>query len=264
MSEKELVKKEILHEPSYYFAAQGKSLDARIDEINLSEEDEANITDGRTKKFIRDKALGLFKVGEIVLELLNWNESIDGDLREAKKEYLLAKYLKDNEKNTLAISQLKNFLSSAQGNTLFNKVLRILDDSPPDIELAGHLASALQHIVKNDFQKLFEQHKYALSQIERMTPQALTILSDHRNWPLIGLGSYSASGSKVTSDWLSEFTSAYTESKSIFDAETQNRVNHSINELISGRFIEAHLTGEKMAKCAVTKVGQSMLPYIGA
>lgn len=264
MSDGELIKKEILSTPGYYFSAQEKSLDARIDKVRLTDEVEAEITKSKAKKLVRDKVLGLFKVGEIVSEFLNWNESLDGDLREAKKEYLLAEYFEQNENNSLAISELKKFLSSPQGNTLFNKILRVLDDSPPDIELAKHLSLALQHIVKSDFYKLFEQHKYALSQIERLTPQALSILSDYRNWPILSIGSYSASGSKITSDWLMEFSQAYSTQKGINESEMQNRVRHSINELISVRFIEAHLVGEKRAQCKVTSVGRSLLPYIDA
>ncbi|MCL1089633.1 hypothetical protein L2744_08435 [Shewanella profunda] len=264
MSKGELIKKEIIGHPDHYFGAQGKSLDARLDNVKLSAEEESEIQSQHAKKFIRDKALGLFKIGEIVSEIINWNESVDEDLKEAKKEYLLAQYFEKNDQNEKALLQLKEFLSSPQGNTLFNKILRILDDSPPDMELANHLSSALQHVVSNSFYQLFEQHKYALSQIEKLTPQALTILSDHSGWPLIQLGSYSANGTKVSSDWLMEFTDAYCRSKGIRDSGMTTRVRHSINELISTRLIEAHLTGQKGARCVVTAVGESILPYINA
>jgi hypothetical protein len=264
VSKGELIKKEIIGHPDHYFGAQGKSLDARLDNVKLSAEEESKIESQHAKKFIRDKALGFFKIGEIVSELINWNESVDEDLKEAKKEYLLAQYFEQNDKNEKALLQLKEFLSSPQGNTLFNKILRILDDSPPDMELANHLSSALQHVVSNSFHKLFEQHKYALSQIERLTPQALTILSDHRAWPLIKLGSYSSNGSKITSDWLMEFTDSYCQAKKVYDAGMITRVRHSINELISTRLIEAHLTNDSRAKSVVTPVGESILPYISA
>lgn len=264
MSKGELIKKEIIGHPEHYFGAQGKSLDARLENVKLSPEEEGKIQSQHAKKFIRDKALGLFKIGEIVSEIINWNESVDEDLKEAKKEYLLAQYFDKNDQNEKALLQLKEFLSSPQGNTLFNKILRILDDSPPDMELANHLSSALQHVVSNSFHQLFEQHKYALSQIEKLTPQALTILSDHRSWPLIKLGSYSANGTKVSSDWLLEFTDAYCQAKLVRDAGMITRVRHSINELISTRLIEAHLTGQNGARCTVTQVGESILPYINA
>lgn len=264
MSKGQLVKKEIINHPEHYFNAQSKSLDARISSVELSEEEKKEITGSHTKKFIRDKLLGLFPVGEVVSELINWNESIDDDLKEAKKEYLLAQYFEKNDQNEEALSQIKNFLSQPQGNTLFNKILRILDDTPPDVELSNHLSSTLQHIINNNFSSLFEQHKYALAQIEKLTPQSLTILSDFKYWPLMKLGSYQASGTKISSDWLVEFTQTYCASKNIYDQKLIGRVRHSINELINTRLIEAHLANEGHAKCVVTQVGQTLLPYINA
>ncbi len=264
MSKGELIKKEIINYPEHYFNAQSKTLDARISEVKLSDTEEKEITKQHTKKFVRDKVLGMFKVGEVVSEIINWNESVDGDLKEAKKEYLLAQYFSKNDQNEEALSQIKAFLSDAQGNTLFNKILRILDDTPPDIELADHLTKALQHMVDNNFHKLFDQHKYALSQIEQLTPQALTILSDNKSWPLIKLGSYTAMGTKISSDWLVEFTEAYCSKKGIYDTGVINRVKHSINELISTRLIEANSVAENCAKCNITQVGALLLPYINA
>ena len=262
MSSGELIKREIISHPEHYFNAQKKTLDARINEVQLPNDVQSEITSNHAKKFIRDKALGLFKVGEIISEIINWNESVDEDLKQAKKEYLLAKYFEKNDKNDQALSEIKYFLTNAQGNTLFNKILRILDDTPPDLELANHLSAALKYMVENSFSHLFEQHKYALSQIEQLTPQALTILSDRNAWPLITLGSYSANGGKVTSDWLIEFTQVYAKSKGISDVNTISRVRHSINELITGRLIEAHLFAERQARCSVTQVGELLIPYI--
>ena len=113
----DLVKKAIIDAPQHYFAAQNKSLDARLESIKLSEEQKRVIKTEHLKKFVRDKALGLFKVGEVISELINWNESVDSDLREAKKEYLLALYFEKNEQNEESISNIKTFLSNPQGNT---------------------------------------------------------------------------------------------------------------------------------------------------
>jgi uncharacterized protein YqfB (UPF0267 family) len=113
-------------------------------------------------KIIRDKVLGSFKLGQLVHIVLTWNENIEKEIKSAKKEVLLASYFEKNEKNEIAIEQLKKLLTDAQGNTLFNKIVRILDNSPPDLELTDHLAGALKHISETRFRELFEQHRYAL------------------------------------------------------------------------------------------------------
>lgn len=260
--DKDLVKVEIISSPDHFFSSQNKTIEQRLEEIKLTDGEEIAIASRLASKTIRDKALGLFKFGEIINTIINWNDEVDKDIREAKKEFLLANYFECAEKSEYAIITLKNFLTNPQGNTLFNKMLRIFDDSPPDMELAQHLSNALRFIINSHFVSMFEKHKYALSQIELLTPQALTILSDYKNWPIIRLESYSASGPRVTSDWLSEFTNYYSKSKSITDSDIIERVRHSINELISGRLIEANLIGDKNAKCVITKVGQLLLPYI--
>ena len=82
MAQRESIKKDIIIYPEHYFALQSKSLDSRIAEVHLSKEKINEISSTHIKKFIRDKALGIFKIGEIVSEIINWNESVDEDLKE--------------------------------------------------------------------------------------------------------------------------------------------------------------------------------------
>jgi hypothetical protein len=255
-------KNEMIHSPESYFATQQKYLEARLSQVSLEEEVELEVIAKTTKRLIRDKMLGLFKVGELVSTILTWNKEINDDLREAKKEYLLATYFQKAEAQETTISSLTNFLTNPKGNTLFNRVLQILDDSPPNPELAKHLAQALHQMVNSDFSILFEQHKYALGQIEQLTPQALLILSDEENWPLIPLVGYQATGTKIKSDWLTEFTEAYVQSKGVKDDALVQRIGHSVNELISARLIEAHIVMEKTAKCYLTQIGKLLYSYL--
>lgn len=262
MSKIETDRTELITIPEYYFNAQSKTLGSRLEAIKISEEEERDISKNHTKKFVRDKLLGLFKVGEIISEIIKWNESVDEDIKEAKKEYLLSQYFEKNDTNELALKNLQEFLSNPQGNTLFNKILRILDDTPPDRELSEHLANALRYIINNSFHELFEEHKYALSQIEKITPQCLTILSDSNSWPTIKPRSISASGSKVTSEWLTEFTEAYALIKKIDNPKIARRISHSISELENTGLIEAHFLRGIGIQCTLTEVGRTILPYI--
>jgi hypothetical protein len=254
--------KELITRPAQYLADKSQSLDDRIEKIQLGAGAEEAIAGKATRKLIRDKVLGLFRIGQLVSAFISWNENIDRDMREAKKNVLLTQYFDKADDNAAAVAQLRNFITNPQGNTLFNKILRILDDSPPDVELMGQLSSALLHIIDSDFASMFEEHRYALSQIERLSPPALTILADNSNWPQINITDYIANGPKVTSDWLSEFQNAYTTKKGIIDAAMRSRVRHSIDELINVRAIEAHLVGQNVAKIVVVDLGTLILPYI--
>lgn len=254
--------KDIVLRPEQYLAEQGKTLDDRLQSVQLPAGTEEFIAAGKIKRIIRDQALGVFKIGEVVREVLNWNENVDEEIKAAKKALLLSSYLERTDENTSAISDLKKLLVSAPGNTLFNKILQILDGNPPDPLFVDHLANALDHIVETDFESLFEEHKYALAQIDQLTPQALAILADRASWPLITLNNRISSGSRVTSDWLVEFTSAYVKVKNISDPKYQERIRSSINDLTTTRMIEAHIIEGGRTKCTVTSMGQMLIPYI--
>jgi hypothetical protein len=106
--------------------------------------------------------LGLFKVGEIVNTFLNRNEEIHNEIKNAKKDLLLSQYLEKADQQENGIQQIKYLITNPRGNTLFNKITRILDNTPPDIELTKHLSNVLYHIIDSDFSKLFEDHKFVL------------------------------------------------------------------------------------------------------
>lgn len=173
-----------------YLDIVGKDLESRIEEVNLSSTERKEIRKGETIKSIKDKGLAILgPMGEIISTVINWNDSVNQNISEAKKMILLEQYFNQTDEHLLAIKQLQECITNPQGNTLFNKILRIVDDSPPDPELTSHLSKVLKKIIEDgNFEALFEKHKYALGQIERLTPQAITIIADYNSWPPIQLG----------------------------------------------------------------------------
>ena len=256
----------IVTKPEFYFHTQQKSLEQRLEKVVLSEEEEKAIVASKTIKTIRDKALGLFKLGDIVKTVLDWNEEVDEDIKEAKKEFLLSRYFDKQDEVEYGLNKLKELLTNPVGNTLFNKILRILDNSTPDIEHIEHLAKSLQHIVSTDFNSMFEDHKYALNQIEMLTPQALTILSDYKNWPTWEMQSFSSNNGIITSDWLPHFVSLYAKRKNIDDISLNKKVSHSMSDLIKNRYIEAkHMTNslkENFARIDLSDIGRIVVEYV--
>lgn len=249
--------------PSEYLNAMGKTLEARLQETEI-EDQKQEIIKEKGLKAIRDTGLSLLGgVGDVISTVLDWNEQVNEDLTEAKKMILLEQYLNKADDHENSINMLKDFLTSPQGNTLFNKILRVVDDSPPDLELTKHLSITLRKIVENGrFEELFEQHKYALAQIESLTPQALTIISDYRQWPPIKIdGVLISEGPKITSDWSGAFTRSYCKFKGVSDEAKYKRVLHSVIALQSQGLIEA-FRGNKADFCRLTHVGEDLLAYI--
>lgn len=253
----------IVTSPAEYFESQKKDLETRLQEIELSEEEKEKIISEKTIKTIIDKTLGMFKIGEAINTFLNWNEEIDNELKNAKKEYLLNSYFDKTEQSEDSIKKIQNLLTNPQGNTLFNKLIRILDNTPPDIELTQHLANALKNIVDSDFISLFDDHKFALNQIEILTPQALTLLSDFKNWPSWKLRTYSANGGIITSNWMPDFISGYSATKNINDQKLQLKITHSMNDLVKNNYAKATLTNQKLvAAVFTTDIAKIILKYI--
>lgn len=208
-----------------------------------------------------DKVLGKIPGYKLAKSILDWNKYVNNEIKNAKKEMLLVNCCSKLNDNGKSIEEIKNFISNPTGNTLFNKILQILVDNPPDPELVQHLSSELLYISQSDFEKLFNDHKYALSQIQLMTPHSLTILTDSNNWPNFKPGSFTSNGGVITTDWLDAFSHSYISSKQV-DNGVKKLIKHCVNELISKRFILATVTNEKTGKVQLTEIGQTIIMYI--
>ena len=256
---------QIIESPDVFLATEGKRLEDRLKKISIGI-NEHEIIKRQTGKTIRDSVLGSIPLGQAVSAILNWNENIDADIENAKKNKLLELYFEKSDEHDQSIYQMKRLLSNPQGNTLFNKILQIIGDSPPDVELIKHLSSSLKYVADSDFVKLFETHKYSLSQIEKLTPQGLSILSDYSNWPKFDLKSYSANGGRITSDWLNDFVRIYAPMKGIKDPALSGRLLHSLNDLHSYRLVDAWLVTQRdsQAHLVLSGVGQSIASYLEA
>lgn len=253
----------IISQPQTYFETQSISLQERLNNVKIDEDIECEIVNDKTIKIIRDNTLGLFKIGEVISTLLNWNDEIDKEIEEAKKAILLEQYFNRVDKHEETINKLKIFLTNPQGNVLFNKILRIIDDNPPDQELIHHLSSALKYITNDEnFHSMFEKHKFAISQIEKLTPQALTLLADYKNYPTFQLGTAISFGPKVTSEWNMQFVIAYCTMKRISSQEIISRISHVITQLQTQGYIEAFKTKENLYMCEVSSIGRDILPYL--
>lgn len=245
-----------------YFDHKKKTLEEKLKDIKIEEDD---IIKDKTKKIIRDQFLGIFKITEVIKTVLDFNDEIEKEIREKKKEYLLSHYLDKSEKSEIALQKLIEFMYNPQGNILFNKILRILDNNLPDRELTKHLSSSLNYIIENDFTRLFKEHRYALNQIELLSVQALTLLCDHMNWPDFKLGGiYQTNDTLVTSDWLPEFSQKYCECKNIKDKDIFDRIKSSLGDLKMRDVIEAHLIVERKgeSKAIPSSIGETLLQYI--
>lgn len=252
----------IIKQQENYHQVRAKTLTERIGNIEMNKSEENSIRDSHAIKVLKDKLLGSFKVVELVNVLLDWNKEVNEELANAKKEYLLETYLNKVDKNEQCISQLRDFLSKPHGYSLFNKIIQILDDNPPDQELINTLANCLKYIINNDnFEVLFDIHKYALSQIEHLTTQSISILLDYKSYPIFNLGTYASQGEYIQTEWVECFARKYAQMKNVTNESYIARINHSINSLKSQGYLIA-IDSTEGQRCILTQVGRDLLEYV--
>lgn len=254
----------IIEEPVYYMDYKQKELERRLSGINLSHEAEKEIKLDHAKEAAKTKALALMGTfGEVISTFLDWNDGVNEDIKEAKKSILLATYMDKVDDHQFSLDKLKKFLVDPSGNTLFNKILRILDDSPPDGELIEHLSSSLKFIIESEnFDTLFDIHKFSLSQIERLSPQSLSVLADYKNWPLFSKFEAFQQGNTVKEDFHAELAQVYCSGKCIENEAIERRVAYSIFELRRAQFIEAYRTNGGMVRARLTLSGKDIVHYL--
>lgn len=253
----------IINNPDKYIDNKNKSIEARLNEIRIDENITDDIIKEKGKEVVIDKLLGMFKVGEVISTVLNINKDINEEIKKAKEEKLLEEFFNKVDGQENCINALKNFITNPYGNIIFNKILAIINDYPVDIELIAHLSTVLTKIViTGEFEKLFEQHKFVLAQIELLTPQSLSILSDYKSFPIFKLDTMTAMGSIVTSSWETEFAEEYCKIKKITDLDISKRVWYTIQQLKNQGYIEAITREDNSILCTPTYIAKNIIQYI--
>jgi len=269
---KEVKKNEIsIFKPKEYLLQKSKSFDDAINQIRITPSKEKEIKKKVLKGIIRDVALGTFPIGKFIQKVFEWNKLTDEEIKEEKRNVLLAMHLSQTKENKDSITQLKDFLTNPSGNTIFNKILRIIDDSPPDLELLKYLSATLTKIIETkDFESLFEKHKYALSRIEMLSVQALTILCDYEEWSEFDIGGTTGTMSvfgKIQSDWVKPFVKSYVKIKAISDPDKINRISLSVRELKNAELVDAKSIKKRgdnrlIIRVSPTAGGNEIITYI--
>lgn len=247
------------------FTTSRLSFEERLSETKLEPEQIAGEAVEGLGSAVRDALVELLPGGKIVSALLKSATETDQKLKQKKLEILLNRYFHRVDQTEDAVRNLEKFVTDPWGNALFGKIARIVDDNPPDTGLLDHLGRALKYMASGDFKALFEEHKFALAQIEQLTPQALTLIADHKNWPTWGAAGYTAVADTVTSPWAEEFGANFRSLEPWTDG-ARRRLVHVAHDLRARGFAEAKLTELPseifVARPQLTAIGRELLKYI--
>lgn len=185
----------------------------------------------------------------IISKLYEWTERIDQASHEEKLKTLLIEHAGHFESIEDAISKLKLLTATRGGQTLFRKVIQIVDKGTEDIEWIRLLAITLKNVTEAEFDKYFDAQMFVLSQIDRLSPQALILLSQYNTWKEINIQGTTTTSGQTMGDWIPQATMFMRRKLSIDSLEVGARINHSFRELETAGII--NLSGHQLKLTAI-------------
>lgn len=185
----------------------------------------------------------------IINKIFEWMERIDQVSREEKLKTLLVEYTGCFNSIGDAISKLKLLTATRGGQTLFRKVIQIVDKGAEDKEWIGLLAVALRKLSETEFEKYFDAQMFVMSQIDRLSPQALILLSKYDIWRQKNIQGTSTTSGKTMGDWIPQATMFMRLKLGVDNLEVGARINHSFRELESAGMVD--LKGHQLKLSAI-------------
>lgn len=162
----------------------------------------------------------------------DWVEKAKDKAREEKMDILFTRYARKFNSIDEASAQLHTILETRGGQSLFTKLIQILDDGINDEEWVGLLANVLEDLSDIKFTQQFEVYAYSLAQMSRLSPQAIILLSKYEKWKSIHIQNTTTTSQQTLSgDWDSQVSSFFAREVGITDTDYKLRIAHSFREL---------------------------------
>lgn len=172
-------------------------------------------------------------------KILEFTERVNQGVREEKLNILFQEYSSHFESIDQSISNLSFLLVTRSGQILFQKVVQILDNNTEE-ESIKVLANVLKNIKTEEIEKHFQEYSYTLSQIGRLTSQALIVLSKHYLWETVSItNTTTTSGQTVSGDWDEQAAWYLYNRRPVKNPNKMvvSRMSHSFRELHSAGII---------------------------
>lgn len=155
---------------------------------------------------------------------------------------------------------LIKLLTSNTGLVLFQKTVRVLNRDNFEKEFIKLLANSLAKITNVDVEKMFEKLNYVLSQIEKLSAQALILLSKYQSWKGFPLQRATGMGSGIICpDWDTQVASHFVRQTHLLDAGMLERVTHVFHELESNGMIHNETSTKSVE---LTEIGREVYEQI--
>lgn len=236
-----------------------KKINKQEEQTETSIVEATTITNEQNREALKAAALKtLTGAVPVVKDLVAIVEKINTEVKEQKLNNLLLSYRDRFESLELAQEQFAFLMSSGEGVMLFHKIIQMVDNGTTDEDWIELMASVLKNISNSDIVEQFEEKRYLLSQIARLSPQALIVLNKGQYW-----GSAKFTGATTTSkqtmvgDWDVQVSEFFMRSAGIKEESVKIRIAHAFRELESTGMV--YLTEDKSLGC--TQIGARIQNY---
>lgn len=175
-------------------------------------------------------------------------DQVHRELRDKQLNSLLQQFNAKLDSNDETIKRLNALFSEPNGVALFGKITSILNNGSYNEEWIGLLSNALKKISDVEIKERFDELEYILSQIARLSPQALIILSKGDKWRTARLsGGSSTSKETLLGDWDMQIAKFFAANVGITERDTISMLAHTFRELETANMI--YLTTSKTVEC---------------
>lgn len=242
------------------------SLDEKLSNLTLGEQDMSEIKKEVAKTAVKEAGYSVSSIftggiTDIFVPLLEINSEIHSRIKEAKQAYLLSAYIDKVDNMEQAFEALKEMLADSYGNVILNQLFKILDGFPPERETVALLGETLKTIIdKKSYKKLFNQYQLHLRLLERISAQALYLLSRFEDFvpfhmsPAYSMVYQEATGEMVlTTPWAQHFGLSMNFNEEVISV---------IDELIDSHLIYAKKETEGVFSVSLTGDGARLYSYI--
>lgn len=186
----------------------------------------------------------------ILNKMYEWMERVEQDTREKKLNILFNDFKSKFDSIDEAFSKLKTLVATRGGQTIFRKLVQIVDKGSEDQEWIDLLANVLKTLSESSIEKYFDDYEYLLAQIDRLTPHGLILLSKNNIWKEVNIqGTTTTSNQTMGGNWPDQATSFFMRKIGIVNLMMGGRINHTFRELESAGILT--LSGHQLKLTAI-------------
>jgi hypothetical protein len=199
--------------------------------------------------------LGVVGLGKII----EWKERLDQALRDQQLNKTLQQFVQRFSSVDDAVARLQILTGTREGQILFRKVIQILEGGESDPDWTALLANILKNVSDEKIVAQFRQYEFLLSQIDKLSPQSLVVLSKYQLWNMATIsGTSTTSKHTVAGDWDSQISNFLARQIGTTDSSVILRIGHTFKELESAGMV--FLSGSQVK---LTIMGAEIYRVIG-